>query len=481
VNLARDSREADRESWGVSERLNREARVAARVSDAPKSTLILVGILFAVILSGIDATVVSTVMPVALPELGGSHLYAWTFAAYMLATAVSMPIWGPGSDRWGRKRTFLAGLAVFVAGSVACALAPTMPWFIAARALQGVGAGAVASLPFIVLGVVFPPEKRGRALGIVSSAWAVSSVAGPLLGTLIVTHVSWRWAFLINLPVGLVAAWLVGRHLHESVGERAGAFDVPGAILAGVGGSALIWAFTRLGEGEAGLFEAALILVGLAALVAFVWQETRAASPILPLSFFRHRGYACAMGASFLAMFSGFGLSAYVPIEASALYHDALAVGLVVGVFIVGWSCSALVTSRLIHRVGERRLGVIGLGVHLAGLIAILALFGRGLPLACAATLVAGSGMGIVTPGLTVVVQNSVEVRRMGSATTSLQFTRQVGGALGVTSFVLAARLGGFSTGIYVLLAVSSFALVLASLLPATSLDAHRAHAPVAE
>src|SRR5437764_6625214 len=129
----------------------------SKVDSSEKSgVLVLLGVLFTIILAGLDNTIVSTVMPVALPELGGAHLYAWTFAAYMLATAVSMPIWGPGSDRWGRKRTFLAGVAVFVVGSLACAMASTMPIFIAARALQGVGAGAVSSLPFIVLGVVFP-------------------------------------------------------------------------------------------------------------------------------------------------------------------------------------------------------------------------------------------------------------------------------------------------------------------------------------
>ncbi|MHB8605528.1 MAG: MFS transporter, partial [Thermoplasmatota archaeon] len=248
----------------------------AKPSEHANTTLVLVGVLFTIILAGIDTTVVSTAMPVALKELGGAPLYAWTFAAYMLATAMSMPIWGPGSDRWGRKRTYLAGVAVFVVGSALAAAAPTMTFFIAARALQGIGAGAVSSLPFIVLGVVFPPEKRGKALGIVSSAWAISSVAGPLIGTAIVTHASWRWVFLVNLPVGLLAATLVARGMRESVGDRAGRFDSLGSALAGSGGAALIWAFVRLGEGARGLFEGALLAVGIALLAAFVAHESRA-------------------------------------------------------------------------------------------------------------------------------------------------------------------------------------------------------------
>ena len=201
---------------------------------------------FTIILAGLDNTIVSTVIPVALPELGGGHLYAWTFAAYMLAAAVSMPIWGPGSDRWGRRRTYLVGIVVFTVGSALCAVSRTMVEFIAPRAVQGIGAGAVATLPFVLLGVVYPPEKRGRALGAASTAWAIASVAGPLLGTLIVTHVSWRWAFLINVPIAIVAALLVIAGMRESIGQSVGRFDLAGALLAGAGGSCLMWAFVDL-------------------------------------------------------------------------------------------------------------------------------------------------------------------------------------------------------------------------------------------
>ena len=216
-------------------------------SSGQSGVLVLLGVLFTIILAGLDNTIVSTVMPVALPELGGAHLYAWTFAAYMLAAAVSMPIWGPGSDRWGRRRTYLVGIVVFTAGSGLCTLARTMMEFIGARAIQGIGAGAVATLPFVLLGVVYPPNKRGRALGAASSAWAIASVAGPLLGTLIVTHVSWRWAFLINMPIAIVAAFLVIAGMHESIGHSVGRFDFAGALLAGAGGSCLMWAFVDLG------------------------------------------------------------------------------------------------------------------------------------------------------------------------------------------------------------------------------------------
>ncbi len=442
---------------------------------AQSGLLVLLGVLFTIILAGLDNTIVSTVMPVALPELGGAHLYAWTFAAYMLAAAVSMPIWGPGSDRWGRRRTYLVGIIAFTVGSGLCAVARTMVEFIAARAVQGVGAGAISTLPFVLLGVVYPPNKRGRALGAASSAWAVASVAGPLLGTLIVTHFSWRWAFLINVPIAAIAAFLVIIGMRESIGQVSGRFDYAGALLAGGGGSALMWAFVDLGERHIGLTQAILIGAGIILLGAFVWHEGRTPHPILPLSFFRHAGYTSSISSSFLAFFSGFGFSSYLPLETNTVFHGNRAiVGLVVGAFTIGWSLLSFATGRLVHRIGERLPSVAGIVVHIVGLLLFMIAFRHGLAAVMAAAVITGAGMGMISPALTVVVQNSVPVSRMGSATTSQQFVRQVGAALGVSTFVLAATIGGFQIGLLVMIAISAatFACILA--LPAHSLHAHQ-------
>jgi len=444
-------------------------------SSRQSGLLVLLGVLFTIILAGLDNTIVSTIIPVALPELGGGHLYAWTFAAYMLAAAISMPIWGPGSDRWGRRRTYLIGIVVFIIGSALCAVARTMGEFIAARAVQGIGAGAVATLPFVLLGVVYPPQKRGRALGAASTAWAIASVAGPLLGTLIVTHVSWRWAFLINVPIAIVAAFLVSAGMHESIGQSAGRFDLAGALFAGAGGSALMWAFVELGEGKIGAMQAALIAAGIILLAVFVWHEGRTPHPILPLTFFHHAGYASSISSSFLAFFSGFGLSSYLPLATSAAFHDNRAiVGLVVGAFTIGWSTFAFGTGRLVHRIGERLPCLIGIVVHILGLLLFMVAFANGLAWVVVASLVSGAGMGMLSPALTVVVQNSVPVARMGSATTSQQFIRQVGAALGVSSFVLAATAGSFRVAVLLMMAVSAGAFACILALPAHSL--HEAH-----
>ncbi|MEA3198900.1 MAG: hypothetical protein QOE90_328 [Thermoplasmata archaeon] len=437
-----------------------------------KRAQVLVGILFTVILAGLDNTIVGTIMPVARAELGSPGLYAWAFAAYMLATAISMPLWGPGSDRWGRKRTYLVGIAVFTLGSALCAAAPTMPLFIAARTLQGLGAGAVSSLPFIVLGVVFPPQMRGKALGVVSSAWAIASVAGPAMGSAVTSFTSWRWAFLINVPIALLAGALILLAMPESHGDREGRFDLAGALLAGVGGGLLVWAFVDMGEGTIGTTEYALALGGLALLALFVWVESRAAKPILPLDLFRHRGYAASMAASLLLFFTAFGISAYLPLRAHDV-HGPGAVGWVVGVFTIGWSGCAFTAGRIVHRVGERSLGLVGVAVHVAGFLALALFFDRSLAAACLAAGVCGAGMGILSPGLTVVVQNSVEVRRMASATTSQQFVRQISAALGVSAFVLLAGLRGFVWSLYAFALVAAVALAFVALLPPHSLSAH--------
>ena len=236
-----------------------------------------------------------------------------------------------------------------------------------------------------------------------------------------------------------------------------------------------MWAFVDLGENKIGLIEAALIAAGITLLAVFVWHEGRTPHPILPLSFFRHAGFASSTASSFLAFFSGFGLSSYLPLATNTAFHENRAiVGLVVGAFTIGWSTFAFGTGRLVHRIGERLPCVIGILVHILGLLLFMVAFAQGLAWVVVAALVSGAGMGMLSPALTVVVQNSVPVARMGSATTSQQFIRQVGAALGVSSFVLAATTGGFRVGLLLMIAVSAGAFACILALPAHSLHAHK-------
>ena len=235
----------------------------------------------------------------------------------------------------------------------------------------------------------------------------------------------------------------------------------------------------RSGEGKIGLIQAALIAAGIILLAVFVWHEGRTPHPILPLSFFRHARYAASTSSSFLAFFSGFGLSSYLPLATStAFYENRAIVGVVVGAFTIGWSAFAFGTGRLVHRIGERLPCMVGIVVHILGLFLFMVAFAQGVAWVVVAALVSGAGMGLLSPTLTVVVQNSVPVARMGSATTSQQFIRQVGAAMGVSAFVLAATAGGFRVGLLLMIAVSTGAFACILAVPAHSLrQAHQVDA----
>lgn len=437
----------------------------ARPADASLRA-VLFGILLAVMLAGIDGTVVGVAMPFAVADLGGADLYAWGFAAYMLATAVTMPTWGAGSDRWGRRRTFLIGIGIFVAGSVACGLAGNMTLFILARAIQGIGVGALYSVPMTILGVAFPPERRARAFGIISAAWGISSVAGPLVGAAIVSYASWRWVFMINVPVGIVAAVLVARGIRETYGDREGRFDLLGSALAGAGAASILYAAVSLGEGKAGTLEAVLALAGAALLVLFVLVERRAPSPALPLDFFKRRGFAAGVAASALASFVAFGIMAFLPLDVSRAFGDTRSVAFVLGAFAISWSGAGLLAGRLVHLYGERVFIAGGMVVLGAGTLGLGLATGGPLAWLAAWAAMAGLGMGIMTPALTTSVQNAVEVRRLGRATGAMQFMRQMGAALGTGIFGLLYGAYGLASALYAMLLVVALGLAAALLVP---------------
>lgn len=191
--------------------------------------LATVGMMLGIFLAGIDGTIVSTAMPTVVASLGGLELYSWVFAAYMLFAAIAMPLFGRLADLYGRKRLFYAGIAAFILGSALAGAAQSMPQLIAFRALQGIGAGAMFSIPYTVLGVIYQPDERGKAIGYGSAVWGVSSVLGPLLGYLIVATLSWRWVFYLSVPVGGAAVLVTARSLDETTGEAERTVDYAGA------------------------------------------------------------------------------------------------------------------------------------------------------------------------------------------------------------------------------------------------------------
>jgi EmrB/QacA subfamily drug resistance transporter len=410
---------------------------------------ITAGVMLSLFLASMESTVVATAMPTIVAQLGGLGAYSWVFSAYMLASTTTVPLFGKLSDIYGRRPVYLAALALFVVGSLLCGIATTMGQLIAFRVVQGLGAGGLLPLAFIMMGDIFTLEQRARVQGLFSGVWGVSSVLGPLLGGFLVDRVAWNWVFLINIFPALLAGLLVGTAWVDH--ERALARDRPpidyaGAALLALGATALLLGLFELGSLQSlGLLALAALLLG-----ALFVVERRAADPVLPLPMFRDRVFAVACANALLAGAALFGSTTFVPLYAQAvLGTSATAAGATLTPLLIGWVFAAIVGTRLLLRVGFRTLATLGMALLTlgsAGLLLASATSASYLVLALSLALM-GIGMGLSVPALLLAVQNSVPRRSLGIATSSVQFSRSLGGAIGISvmgailSIVLAARL----------------------------------------
>jgi EmrB/QacA subfamily drug resistance transporter len=409
----------------------------ADIVDPRVRTRIIAGVILGAFLAALDTTILATVMPTIVGELGGLHLYSWIFSVYMIMTAVSMPIWGRLSDAVGRKTLFSVAVGVFLLGSVLCGLSVNMLQLIVFRGIQGIGAGGLASIPFALVSTVFPPRDRGKALGILASAWGVSSVIGPLLGSAIVTYAHWRGVFYINIPLGAAAVAIIARNYSDSSARSQEPIDYGGAGLLAIAIVALLLAVLGFGgrSAEIGGDVTAFSLVSLLFGVLFVWRETRAPHPLLELALFRKRAFSVGNVLGFVSSFAMYGIIAFVPLFAQSVQGGtAMKAGLVITPMSLAWSGASFTAGRLTGRLGENTLIRAGMVFMAAGFI--LTLFTThdtsiGYLMLCVATV--GTGMGCQTPSLMLTVQHSVEHRYLGVATSTQMLARTIGGAVGVS------------------------------------------------
>jgi EmrB/QacA subfamily drug resistance transporter len=395
-------------------------------------------------LASMESTVVATGMPTIVSQLGGLNSYSWVFSAYMLASTTTVPVYGKLSDIYGRKPIYLAAMALFLLGSLLCGFSQSMGQLIAFRAVQGLGAGGLLPLAFIMIGDMFTFEQRARMQGVFSGVWGVSSVIGPLLGGFLVDQVSWHWIFFINVVPGLLAATLVGRAWSDrprAAGAARPAVDYAGATLLTVSVVVLLLGLFELGTplGWVLLVSAALLFAALA------WAERRAADPVLPLALFRDRLFAVACLHGLLAGWAMFGSSAYVPLFVQAvLGTSATAAGATLTPLLIAWVLASIVGSRLLLRMGYRTLALIGMVMLTIGAF-LMSRIGAGTSqwgLVVGLSLM-GVGMGLSIPAFLIAVQSTVERRFLGTATSTIQFSRSIGGVLGVSvmGVVLSMRL----------------------------------------
>ncbi|MFI1911851.1 MDR family MFS transporter [Nocardia sp. NPDC020380] len=409
---------------------------------------VLIALMLATSLVALDSTIIATAVLTITDQLGGFAQFPWLFSIYLLAQAVTVPIYGKLADMLGRKPVMLFGIAVFALGSLLCGLATGMVGLIIFRAVQGIGAGAVGPMSMTIAGDLYTVEERAKVQAYLASVWAASSVLGPLLGGVFSEYVSWRWIFLINLPLAAVAAWMILRKFTESAPRQRHRIDYLGAGLLTVGAGALILALLEGGQawGWTSATSIGLFVAGAAVLVLFGWVEQHAANPILPLWIFTRRVIVASSLISLLVGAVLLGLTSYVPTFAQGvLGSGALLAGLTVGALTLGWPVSASQAGKVYLRIGFRNTALIGSVIATLG-AATLLLVDRDSSLlqVAAGCFVVGLGMGLVASPTLIAAQSSAEWSERGVVTSTNMFARNIGSAVGVAVFgaVVNSRIG---------------------------------------
>jgi EmrB/QacA subfamily drug resistance transporter len=402
---------------------------------------IIIGVLLAMFLAALDQTIVATAMPTIGRELGDLEHLPWVVSAYLLAATAVTPLYGKASDIYGRRSTLLVGISVFVIGSIACALAQNLVCLIIARAVQGLGGGGLLSLGQTIIADIVTPRERPRYQVYIVGVFMVSSLAGPLLGGVFAQYLHWSMIFWINLPLGIAAFWMTYALLKKLPRhERPHKLDILGSVLMVAATVILMLALSWAGVHYAWR---SLEIFGLVATSAMLWmlfliRLRTAHEPLIPSAIFKNGVVASGIAAAFFAMGTFIGLAIYVPLYLEALYQlSASRSGFALIPFMVGTITGAAISARVMVRViNYKRMPIIGMAMATLGL-AFLAFQSTPLPLPfllCVFTVIS-LGLGSILPVTTISIQNAVEPYQMGIATATMNFFRQLGGAIIVAMF----------------------------------------------
>jgi MFS family permease len=400
---------------------------------------VLIALMLSTGLVAIDATVVATAVPAIVHDIGGFTSFPWLFSAYLLAQAVSVPVYAKLSDTIGRKPIMLIGIGLFLLGSILCGVAWSMPVLIAFRVVQGLGAGAVQPMAITIAGDIYTLSERAKVQGYLASVWAVSSVVGPTLGGVFASLGIWRGIFLVNIPLCLVAGWMLVRSFHENIEHVKHRVDYLGSGLLTVSLTLLI--LGALEGGQAWAWDSAIsdaVFAGGALLfVAFIFVERRAAEPVLPPWVVSRRLLATTAMVAFGVGAVMLGITSYVPtFLVGALSTSPIVAGLALAALTIGWPISASQSGRLYLRIGFRNTALIGITVTVIG-TAVLAVTASvpNVALVAVSCFIVGLGLGLVATPTLIAAQTSVEWNERGVVTGTNLFARSIGSSIGVAVF----------------------------------------------
>ena len=396
------------------------------------------GLMVTLLLAALDQTIVATALPRVVSDLGGITQYAWVFTAYMLTSTVTVPLYGKLGDVYGRKYLFLFAIVVFLVGSALCGLAQGMTQLVVFRAIQGIGAGGLFPLSLAVIGNIVPPRDRGRWQGLIGAVFAASSIAGPAIGGFIVDNTTWRWIFLVNLPIGGVALAVILLTMPRRAALAEHSIDWLGAGVLAAGTAALLMGLVWGGRDYAWTSGHVVSALAIAAvcLVLFAVVERRAREPILPFDLLRNPVVASSIACMALVGMAMFGTISYVPLFVQGVIGtSATSSGVVLTPLMLGAVGTSIVTGQLVSRTGRYRWNaVLGPVVLTIGMLLLWRMDAHTTNREAARNMVvAGIGIGSMMQVFVLSVQNAVSRARIGSATALTQFSRQMGATIGVT------------------------------------------------